>query len=382
MGTYPSFSFTPSDDAIIIWARGQIYHVSLSVNSLGEKLRSDIGPSPIPFIAHIEKNIAETRRTDAGVNVLLQEMRDIERTYAFKELNVDENGKRALFQAAGGVFIQEVGDSADVAQPLPVHYPEMEYYSPNFIPRFSDLAIVARWSNTNFTSFEIINITSKVSYELIGLPVGRYRAAALCDRSGRNRTVAFVKTAGDVLTGNVVATLRPGLYVASLELPTTSPNSRKIKLRNWRHIPSDINPDDSSLAFHFVHKNTKLLVQEAARAYIIDLDGMPNELGQHPSKEVASGRASSELKVSYSGGKPHSIGFVDYRHVYVAPAHTTDQAQSVWSKPGNATKGLARVSLDGGHNLVWTKDGKKLFWFLGKRKSTYIPPYTLLLIYC
>ncbi|KAK0458560.1 uncharacterized protein EV420DRAFT_364695 [Desarmillaria tabescens] len=34
-------------------------------------------------------------------------------------------------------------------------------------------------------------------------------------------------------------------------------------------------------------------------------------------------------------------------------------------KPGNATDGLVRLSLDGGHDVTWSEDGKKIFWFLG-----------------
>jgi len=39
--------------------------------------------------------------------------------------------------------------------------------------------------------------------------------------------------------------------------------------------------------------------------------------------------------------------------------------EPVWSKPANATKGLMRLSVDGGHDITWSRDGKKLFWFLG-----------------
>ena len=57
------------------------------------------------------------------------------------------------------------------------------------------------------------------------------------------------------------------------------------------------------------------------------------------------------------------VAVVDFFHVYYAPAVKADDA--VWSKPANATKGLTRLSLDGGHSLAWSGDGSKLFWFLG-----------------
>jgi len=44
----------------------------------------------------------------------------------------------------------------------------------------------------------------------------------------------------------------------------------------------------------------------------------------------------------------------------------------VWSKPANATKGLVRLSLDGGHDVSWSRDGKKVFWFLGDNSHKYL----------
>ena len=61
MGTYPSFSFTPEDDAVIIWAAGQIYYVPLSKHAQGEHVVAG-EPQAIPFTAHIEKRLAETRQ--------------------------------------------------------------------------------------------------------------------------------------------------------------------------------------------------------------------------------------------------------------------------------------------------------------------------------
>lgn len=66
MGTYPSFAFTPADDAIIIWAAGQIYHVPLATNAVGERV-SGGKPQAIPFIAHIEKRLAETRSSKIDI---------------------------------------------------------------------------------------------------------------------------------------------------------------------------------------------------------------------------------------------------------------------------------------------------------------------------
>ncbi|KAG6903543.1 hypothetical protein DXG01_017036, partial [Tephrocybe rancida] len=78
---------------------------------------------------------------------------------------------------------------------------------------------------------------------------------------------------------------------------------------------------------------------------------------------------SSELVVapvaSKKGYTAENVAFVDFFHVYFAPGDALNEGDEVWSRPGNATNGLARVSLDGGHDVTFTRDGKKIFWFLG-----------------
>ena len=59
MGTYPSYAFTPNDDAIIIWAAGQIWHVPLATNALGERIGRG-QPWALGFSAHVELRLAQT----------------------------------------------------------------------------------------------------------------------------------------------------------------------------------------------------------------------------------------------------------------------------------------------------------------------------------
>lgn len=76
---------------------------------------------------------------------------------------------------------------------------------------------------------------------------------------------------------------------------------------------------------------------------------------------------SQELSVSFGGDafdQAGYIAFVDFMNVFVIDIpHAGDS--SLWSKPGNAPKGVARVSLDGGHDVQWGAKGKTLFWLLG-----------------
>ncbi|KAI0373252.1 hypothetical protein BV20DRAFT_963082 [Pilatotrama ljubarskyi] len=364
MGTYPSFAFTPEDNAIIVWAAGQIYHVPLSTNTAGERVLGG-KPQVVPFTAHIEKRVAETRTAKTDIKAV--ETADTQRVYAFHELRVDEFGEKAVFQAAGATYIQDVGEEVSPKR-IPTLHPDTPYYSPSFVPGVPDLVLHAHWSDVNFTTLELANVTAGAAYELTGLPLGRYYSPILCACSGRNRQIAFVKTGGDYLTGDVVATAGAGIYIGELTLPSGSDAKKPtaIAIKNIRFVPSEIDAGDLlHTQLRFLEKNKKLLVQEPRRAFIIDLSAGPDEFGDYPHETLATGRMSDELVIpppSSSTDKTQAA-IVDFFHVYYAPSVKPDDA--IWSKPANATKGLLRLSVDGGHSITWSGDGSKLFWFLG-----------------
>ncbi|SJL04872.1 uncharacterized protein ARMOST_08243 [Armillaria ostoyae] len=135
----------------------------------------------------------------------------------------------------------------------------------------------------------------------------------------------------------------------------------------------------------FLKSNSELLVQQSDQSFVIDLAGSPDADGKPPHYTLATGKMSKEMAVSlmsHSGvislleklkGESgnglniiaDNVPFVDFFHVYLAPRKNLKEGEEVWSKPGNATDGLVQLSLDGGHDVAWSEDGKKVFWFLG-----------------
>lgn len=362
MGTYPSYAFTPKDDAIIIWAAGQIFHVPLTTNAVGERVSAGT-PSPIPFVAHVEKRIAKTVTSET--DILDLETRDTQRVHAFTELRTNKDGSKVTFQASGATYVYSPGkDGKGHLQPVPVLYPDAPYFSPSFVPGIDELVIHARWSNTNFTTFELANTTSGKVYELTGLSLGRYYSPILCECTGLSRMIAFVKTDGDYITGDIVATAGAGLYVGELALPSPSQESETIAVKNVRFVSEIPNWDSPAhTKLRFMERNAKLLVQQSQSATVIDLASGPDRNGEYKTEDVAYGRMSTEIAVAPSG-KTVNAAIVDFYHIYFAPNVTTDDA--IWSKPGSSSKGLARLSLDGGHDVIWSADGQRLSWFLGK----------------
>ncbi|KAJ6591564.1 hypothetical protein DFH09DRAFT_178262 [Mycena vulgaris] len=368
MGTYPSFSFTPSSDAVIIWAAGQIYSVPITINAFGERVADPSrAPAPIRFKAHIEKHLAETVK--GTFDLVGSETAEKQRVTAFNDLRADATGKRVVFQAAGVTYVQTLGKAA--ATRVPVLQSAAPYYSPAWVHGADDLVIHARWSDTNFSTLEVADLAAGKAYEIAGLPLGRYFSPVVCECDGVNRRLAFLKSGGDSMTGEIVATAGEGLYIGDLTLPG---GDGKVEIKNIRFVPSEISTGDY-VNMRFIERSKKLLVQQSSRAFIIDLGAGPSGVaGTYPHISVASGRMSVEFAVS----SPHAIksksqksyaaagvAFVEGYNVYYIAGENLKDDEAVWAKPANATAGLARLSLDGGHDVTWSPDGKKLFWFLG-----------------
>ncbi|KIK54543.1 hypothetical protein GYMLUDRAFT_206518 [Collybiopsis luxurians FD-317 M1] len=382
-GSYPSFAFTPNDSAIIIWAKGQIYSVPLTKNEFGEKILSE-EPKPIRFTAHIEKRLAETRRLKSELDLLGLETKNTQRIHALKELSVDETGSKAVFQAAGkSIVVQLFGDGGKgkagiQAKPatVPVLSPSSPYYSPSFVPGTNHFVVHARWSDTAFTTLELADIDSDRAYELSGIPFGRYFAAAVSEGQLGDtwRQIAFVKSAGDAFTGHILATARPGIYVGEIHLPSGNEDVRDVPVRGLRFIPnSDVDPFDLALNLRFIRQNYvssssrfSLLVQQSSRAFIIPIDSEAEV--EASSKVIVTGMMSSEITVapSFRGGVGVShVAFMERQHIYITSGSNLNPKEKLWAKPGNSTKGLMRLSVDGGHDLAWSKDGRRLSWLLG-----------------
>jgi len=97
------------------------------------------------------KWMAETRRSK--IDLIGLETAETQRVHAFVGLRFDDDGMRAVFQAAGVSYIQEVvvGDvkpassSAELARRVAVEHVDVAYYSPTFRSRSHPSRAVVRF---------------------------------------------------------------------------------------------------------------------------------------------------------------------------------------------------------------------------------------------
>lgn len=366
MGTYPSFAFSPSDDGVVIWAAGQIHFVPLTKNRLGERIGKD-KPVVIKFTAHLEKRLAETLSHEFDLRYL--ETQPTQRVRALKELRVNEDGSKVIFQAAGVNYIQDL--DKETTTEIPVYDKTKPHYAPSFIHAADQLVLQAQWSDIDYTTWELVDLDKSIVYPIAGLPRGKYVTAVIDDSLERMHTIAFVKVGGTILTGNVEVTANPGLYIADIFLPPPATSrSRLVRLKNVQFVPSEIDINDKFIKLQFIntHNDNKLLVQQSNRVFTIDFKKKERDSYQH--KTIANGKMSQEIvipgkKINWFNG-PDFIGFVDFFNVYLAPGKSVRGAKDVWSKPAQATDGLVRLSLDGGHDITFSGDGNRIYWLLGE----------------
>jgi hypothetical protein len=293
------------------------------------------------------------------------------------------------------------------------------YYSPSFIPTSSSQRaseeetwlIHSRWSNQHFTTFEIVHVESSSVWSVEGVGKGRYLSPVVSSSAkGGKRRIAFVKTGGDWLTGNVEATAGVGLWIGEIALPSPSSAIQssgrgKVPVENLTFVPSEVEEGDR-VVLHWVpgddawSDGSMLVVEQSQRVFTIDLstEGKKDVAGKPQHRTLLRGKMSTEVSgspsflaslfssSSSSGNnrrnkrKDQSQGYVafkDFMQLYIAPISTHlvgDDGEEVWSKPGNSTKGLGRVSKDGGHDLAWSgsrssgnlKEGEeRIWWMLG-----------------
>ncbi|KAG1734440.1 uncharacterized protein EDB91DRAFT_1146890 [Suillus paluster] len=393
-GTYPSFAFTPSSfsPGIVIWAAGKIWHVPLARNGEGELVaatkatnNADLTPKVIPFTAHISKKLAETRRVKTDVRKFES---GPQRIRAFTQLALDETGNRAVFASAGQTWVKMLQgslinpatlDPIDDAnflgtkppRGIPHLHPSAGYYSPSFIPA-SSFALHARWDNLHFSSLELSDLESGQVWEIVGLPKGRWFGAVVSGAAENGvRTMVLVKTGGDVLTGNVVATAQTGVWVGKIALPSLSLSTDTVTLNNLRHVPSSIDPSDVVKLSFVEGEASEALVQQSDRVLRLSLhDGAEQVVAQGKGTDelIFSPSGSVPSKSSRRAGRNRAVGgaaFVSLYHVYYALPSSVNPENEMWAKPGKAPKDLARLSGDGGHDVVFSGDGSVIGWFLG-----------------
>ncbi|KXN73652.1 hypothetical protein CONCODRAFT_25049, partial [Conidiobolus coronatus NRRL 28638] len=320
-GVYPRFAWLPDNSAIIIWAKGKINRVPLD-------------PSPvtvIPFKAKLKLDIAPTVKHEYSLIEASESETFNNKAIQFYDIN--DKGDKAVYIVTGQVYIKNLKNGE--SNKLNLSNLEDNRHSPSFHPTDDNIVILSKWSDTGFSSIEIVDIKQNKVISTLELPKGKYNYPVL---SGDGKTFAFTKSIGDEISGTLFSTAKLGVWIGKL-----NDKYQVVKGSTKLLIP------DETQSVRFTSDNKKLRVGGGTNPYLFDIES------EETSKLGTVKDIAGDVILS-SDGK--IVAFPQYRQIYIAPAKANT---TYWSKPGNSTEGLIRLSKDGGQSTI-----------IGGSKSEYL----------
>lgn len=323
-GIYPKFAWLPDDSAIIIWAKGKINRVPLDSSPV----------TIVPFRAKVKLNIAPTVKNE--VKLIEASNSDTFGSKAIKYYDVDSKGDKVVYIVNGQTYVMNLktGESTK----LNLSENEDNRYSPSFHPTNSNIIIQSRWNDVSMSFIEIIDIRNSRVLSSLNLPKGKYNYPSI---SHDGKKLVFTKTIGDEICGVLFSTKKLGVWIGDLD------SSYQIVKGSARLlIPDEV------YGAKFTSDDKKLRIGGATDPYLFDID----------SKEIStlgSVQNNAGDVVLSSDGK--TIAFPQYRQVYIASAK---ENTTYWSKPGNSTDGLIRISKDGGQTTLISGSNDEYAYYL------------------
>jgi hypothetical protein len=372
MGAYPNYGFSANDEYIIIWSSGKIHKLPLKLNRLEERVAAST-PVILSFRAKIDLLLGKTRYSETNISV--DELKAEGRVHSLRGLRSSWTGKNVAYEAAGDTYIRDVKEK--LQKLIPKASPYAQYYGPSFIHE-TPFVMHAQWSDTNLTTFELVDMTLEQQVCVEGIPRGRYLSPIV--HGGK---IAFVRTGKDYMLGDVEETAGEGVWLGDIELPTSAASGKAAIVRDLKLVDGTRAGQDTKLNFKSSGDGLILLIQDSTSVVKYDIASQHRSVvatGKTSVEMMLSGPAESRVRSIFIRAAhwafpslSHStyVAFRDFQHAWVAQLDK-QFAFGLWSKPHDnfAPKGLMRLSQDGGHDISFSTDGKKVFWLFGKNPTS------------
>lgn len=362
MGAYPNYGFSSGDKSIIIWSSGKVWNVPLKFNGLGERVRKG-NPRVLDFEARIELAVGETVYSQTNISAV--ELGDEGRVHALRALRSSVSGDQVVFEAAGDTYLRDV--TSNTQRKIPKTLPDAQYYGPSFVSG-TNFVLHARWSDTNLTILELVEMRTETQIEILGVPRGRYLSPLIQDGK-----IAFVRTGSDYMLGDVEETAGEGVWIGDISLPISEASGKTSVVRGLKLVEGSPAGQDTKLNFGTFGDELYLIVQSEREVVRYDTDGKRRRIlatGKSSVEMVlvnalASGSLLGSWMAWFKSTPPFFLAFRDYQHAWIAQL-SEKEATKVWSKPQRSSKRLLRLSKITGHDITFSGDGSKVFWLSGR----------------
>lgn len=318
-GVYPNYQWLPDGSAIVIWAQGGLFRVSVPE---GRAER-------IPFRVTVEKTLVEPVRHRFRIE------RERFQARMLRDLAISPDGRIAVFHAVGRLWKMRLPDG----RPERLTRREGEFeYQPSFAPDGQSLLYVS-WSDEETSAIRRVSLDGRKN-ERLTREKGFYAHPRF---SPDGRLIAYQRGRPHALLDYRFGR-ESGIYVMQADGRDARRISRSGQFPQW-HPRGD-------RVFFQTGAGLKRKLES------VDIHGAER-------REHLSLKYPTEVVLSPDG---RYLAFVDHFEVYIAALPQT--GRSVELSKDAKTVPVARVSGESGSSPVWSADGQRLHWLLGPRLYT------------
>ena len=318
-GYFSYFDWTPDSQELVFWTAGKIHRLNIndqSLNTLNINLNSQL-------------KYADAVRFDVNVAP------DIFETKMLRWSQKSPDGKKALFQALGKLYIRDL--QSGKTKRLTKQNDHDEYY-----PRYSNdgkSIVYTTWHDQKLGAVRIVSAKSGKG-EMITSQPGHYVEPAF---SPDGKKVTYRKFTGGYLLDPTYS-IEPGLYVLDLDTKVTTRISKQ------------------GMQPHFSGANDRVYFTEyvSGTPYSETQLSSVNLAGEDKRTHLYGADKVSEYRLSHDN---KWVAFVYQYNTYVVPF--VENGQKITISPSMTSLPVTQISARAGEYLNWAPDNGSLTWFHG-----------------
>ncbi len=315
-GNYPSIAWMPDGGELVFWSGGRFHRLDVETRAL----------STIPVRVTVDKQRLPALRFPVEVAP------ETTRVRMLRWAQHVPGADRALFQALGHLWVQELPDGA--RRRLTRQDDHWEFHPA--VSRDGRRVAYTTWDDQELGSVRVAAIGGGSGTVITDQP-GHYAEPSF---SADGRRIAFTRFTGGFLLSPLWS-MEPGIYVA----PADGSAAPERILDHGRQPHFDA--DGERLYFVADGEDQELQLRS------VDLDG-------HDERTHAKGTGITEFRVSPDG---RWLAFREYYDAYVAPFPRTGKPVSISGSTGAFP--VRKVSARSGEFLHWSADSSTLHWANG-----------------
>ncbi len=316
-GVYPSFSWMPDNQHIILWAGGKIHNLDTQSGTI----------TNVPFTANVKIDIASTVHFNTPIE------NDSFNVKVIRHAKTSPDGNTLLFNALGYLWTKSLPDG-DITRLTTGTDFEFE---PNFSPNGNNIVFVS-WNDVEKGAIFTVPATGGTPTKITTEP-GIYRTPSF---SPNGRSIVYRKEGGNSDQG-FMFTKKPGIY----SMDSNGDNSKFLTdSGEYPQYTADGKRIFLQTGGTYFGNNTKTLLT-------VDLNGQDERI--HITSKYGNRLVPS----------PDNkwIAFSNLHKAYIAPL--VMNGKSVEIAPGSKIVPVTQISKDAGINLHWSRNSSKIMWTTG-----------------